>query len=234
VSLEEIRDMPSHSQFTLVNATTQQFDLYATYTGVKIGDLLAAHGIDLEGATSVDLLAPDGYARSFTVAQVTRQYPAHRFFPGLGVEDLGADCAFVQYPAETYGYAHASLITDEQWHLLAYQRDGRALEPAHLDPASGRIVGEGPFRNVVPPAAAEDSLNRPDRGKDRDSSGCTLPEWDFDEARDHNAGNMVKAVVIIRINPMPEGYEEFDIFNGGWAMVDAGQILIYGHGVEVE
>ncbi len=43
---------------------------------------------------------------------------------------------------------------------------------------------------------------------------------------------MVKAAVILRINPMPDGFKEFDIQNGGWAMVDGAMILIYGHGVE--
>ena len=45
---------------------------------------------------------------------------------------------------------------------------------------------------------------------------------------------MIKGVVIIRINPMPEGCEEFDIINGGWALIDERTILIYGHGVPSE
>ena len=60
----------------------------------------------------------------------------------------------------------------------------------------------------------------------------TLNEWDYDFDKDHNAGGMVKGTVIIRLNPVPAGYEEFDIVNGGWALVDAGEILIYGHNVE--
>jgi len=43
----------------------------------------------------------------------------------------------------------------------------------------------------------------------------------FDEAADHNAGSMVRGVVAIRI----------DYMNGGWAYIDAGQLIIYGHGV---
>jgi len=231
MTLAEIQSLPSHSQFGLANANKQQFDYYATYTGVKIEDLLAAKGVDLSGAPSIDILSPDGFKKSFTVAQISEPFPRHGFYSELGVEDLGPDCGFVDYPAETHGYAPGDTILDEQWHILAYARDGQPLEESYLDPASGRIVGEGPFRNIVPPGAANGALNAPDRGKDWDASGCTLPEWNYDANKDHNAGSMVKAAVIIRIDPMPEGCEEFDIINGGWAMVDESVLLVYGHGV---
>ncbi|HOX27144.1 MAG TPA: hypothetical protein PLL30_15600 [Candidatus Krumholzibacteria bacterium] len=232
VSLAEIQALPPHTQFTLANANKQQFDFYATYTGVKIGDLLAALDVDLTGATSVDLLAPDGFAKSFDIEEITGQFPSHRFFANLGVDDLGQDCAFVDYPENTYEYADNDVIEDEQWHLLAYAREGQALDPCYPEPASGRIAGEGPFRNVVPPGSDDDALNQPDRGSNEIPGSCPLPEWDYDFAKDHNAGAMVKGVVIIRINPMPGDCEEFDIINGGWAMIDAGEILVYGHGVQ--
>ncbi|MFH1279246.1 MAG: GEGP motif-containing diheme protein [Candidatus Eisenbacteria bacterium] len=234
VTLNEIRAMPAHSQFGLANTNKQQFDYYANYKGVRIVDLLTSVGVDLTGATSVDVLAPDGFARSFTVAQITDPFPSHRFFSGLGVESLGDDCAFVEYPADVHGYAYGDTIANEQWHIMAYERDGLALEASYLDPSSGRINGEGPFRNVIPPGATDDALNRPDRGKGWDTSGCTMHEWDYAFETDHNAGSMVKGAVILRIEPMPEGCEEFDIINGGWAMVDAEEILIYGHGVNAE
>jgi hypothetical protein len=235
VTLVELQSMPSHTQFGLANTTKQQYDFYATYTGVKIKDILEAKGIDLTGATSVDILAPDGFAKTFTVEQITEQYSDHRFYAGFGVDDLGAGCAFVEYPDETYGLASGDWIGvelgHEQWHILAYEREGLKLEGSYLDPVSGRIEGEGPFRNIIPPGSANDDLNSPDRGKNVDVTGCTLPEWDYDYEKDHNAGSMVKGAVIIRINPMPAGCEEFDIINGGWAMIDAGVILIYGHNV---
>ena len=46
------------------------------------------------------------------------------------------------------------------------------------------------------------------------------------------AGSMVRGVVAIRINPKPEGYEEFDARNGGWAYADARQLVLYGKGIE--
>ena len=119
----------------------------------------------------------------------------------------------------------------EQWHILAYERDGQSLESSYLDPVTGKILGEGPFRNVIPPGSDNDDFNTPDRGKNQDNTGCTLREWDFDGDKDHNAGSMVKGTMIIRINPMPTSCEEFDIINGGWAFIDETAILIYGHGV---
>ena len=232
VTMKEIQAIPSHTQFGLANATKQQFDTYATFTGVKIKDLLAAEKIDLTGATGIDILAPDGFAQSFSMDQINDQFPAHQFFPGFGVDDLGSDCAFVDYPAETYGYGYGDMITDEQWHLLAYQREGLPLDPSYLDPASGKIDGEGPLRNIYPPDNTTDpTMNQPDRGKNWDTSGCTMPEWDYNPAKSHNAFWMVKGTVIFRIQPMPTDCQEFDIENGGWAMIDAGQLLIYGHGV---
>ena len=43
---------------------------------------------------------------------------------------------------------------------------------------------------------------------------------------------MVRGVVAIRVNPMPDGYEDFDYQNGGWAYIDGHAILVYGFGIE--
>ena len=50
-------------------------------------------------------------------------------------------------------------------------------------------------------------------------------------ATDHNAGAMVRGVIAIRIDPMPAGVEEFDYMNGGWAYINANQLIIYGYNV---
>ena len=110
--------------------------------------------------------------------------------------------------------------------ILAYQRDGVSLDPTRPDVAEGKIVGEGPLRIVVP----QERPGRPDRGSAFSPSDCG-DEFDFDADADHNAGAMVRGVIAIRIDPMPEGLEEFDYMNGGWAYVDSGQLLLYGHGI---
>jgi len=234
VSLSEIGAMPKHIQFGLGNTSKQQFDFYATYSGVKIKDLLAAKGISTATATGIDILAPDGYAKTFSMDEINNPFPAHQFFSGFGVDDLGAQCAFVEYPAETYGYGYGDTIEDEQWHILAYEREGQPLDPAYLDLVEGKIMGEGPFRNVIPPNSPLGYLyNQPDRGQNWDTTGCTFtPDWDYVSDKDHNAQRMVKSSAAIKIRPMPAGCEEFDIINGGWALGKAQEMIIYGHSVK--
>lgn len=237
VTLAQIRAMPEHVQFGLANTTKQQFDYYATYGGVKIIDLLTDQGLGgstVASATNIDILSPDGFAQTFTVAEITNQFPPHQFFPGLGSADLGPDCGLIEYPAETYGYGYGDTIGDEQWHILAYEREGLPLDPVWLNPVSDKIEGEGPFRNIIPPGSTNYLLNQPDRGKGISYAGCapTVPTWVYNSANDHNAGRMAKGAVIIRIKPMPTTCEEFDLINGGYGLADAEQLLIYGHGVE--
>lgn len=92
---------------------------------------------------------------------------------------------------------------------------------SYLDPVSGRIEGEGPLRIVVPQVTP----GAPDRGSSYSPSNCG-DGFDYDQTKDHNAGSMVRAVVALRINPMPARVEEFDHMNGGWAYVDAGQLVV--------
>ena len=159
--------------------------------------------------------------------QVTRPAPPGVFHPGLSVEALGSECGFVNYPdALPEGLSDGGAIPGEPWVILAWEREGEALDPAILDPQDGRISGEGPLRLVVPQVAP----GTPDRGSRFSPSGCG-DGFDFTEGSDHNAGSMVRGVVAIRIDPMPIGVEEFDYMNGGWALVDAGEVILYGHGI---
>jgi hypothetical protein len=166
--------------------------------------------------------------KDFDVEAITRRYPNGLFFAGLDEETLGPDCGVVTYPATLpEELVDGGEIPGEPWLMLAYGRDGGTMDPSHLDPASGRTRGEGPLRIVVP----QSKPGPPDRGSAVSPTACG-DGHDNDDDADHNAGGMVRAVVAIRINPMPEGYEEFDARNGGWAYVDAGQLVVYGKGIE--
>jgi hypothetical protein len=227
VTVEDLRALPPHTQLMLVNNTQQQFDDYVTYTGVKIEDLLRARNIDLAGATGITVIAPDGYMKSLPIEHVGRVFPAAVFYSGLDTETLGADCGFVHYPDDLpEGATDGTPLPGELHLLIAYERGGVALDPSHLDAADGRIVGEGPLRIVVP----QENPGMPDRGSRFSPSTCG-DGHDFRADDDHNAGSMVRGVIAIRIDPMPAGVEEFDYMNGGWAYVDAGQLILYGHGV---
>ena len=227
LTLEALKALPSHAQFMLANTTQQQFDDYATFRGVKVLDLLESLSVDLSGATGITVVAADGYMKSFPLRQVLEPFPQGSFHAGLGPETLGDACGFVRYPESLpEGVAADRLIPGEPWLLLGYEREGVALDTAALDVAEGRIVGEGPVRVVAPQLRP----GMPDRGSRYSPSGCG-DGMDFREDADHNAGAMVRGVVAIRVDPMPSGVEEFDVAHGGWAYVDAGEIIVYGHGV---
>jgi len=49
---DEIRKLPVHSQFLLMNKSTQRLDEYVTYKGVRVIDLLSAAKIYLTGVTA--------------------------------------------------------------------------------------------------------------------------------------------------------------------------------------
>jgi hypothetical protein len=227
ITLEELKALPFHTQLILSNTSRQQFDDYVIYKGVKVADLFDALGVDLAGATGITLIAPDGYMKSLPIEYVDRVFPEPLFHAGLDVETLGPDCALATYPeAMSDGLRDGSPIPGEHRLLLGYEANGVGLDPARLDVERGKIMGDGPLRAVVPQVKP----GRPDRGSMYSPSDCG-DDFDYREDSDHNAGAMVRGVVAIRIDPMPAGVEEFDFMNGGWAYVDAGQLIVYGHGV---
>ena len=72
---------------------------------------------------------------------------------------------------------------------------------------------------------------RPDRGSRSDTYN---DGWDFlGHDYDHNAGDAVKGTCVIRIDPMPEGYEEYD-WKNGWDLIQDNKIVIYGHNVTAD
>jgi hypothetical protein len=228
LSLAELRAMPAHSEFLLANSTKQQFDEYATYAGVTLRALLTAVGVnpDDPGVTGVTVIAPDGFMKDVSIADVNRQFPAAKYHAGLDVATLGANCGFVIYPATLpAGLVDGGDVPGEQRILLAYGRDGAALDTSNLDPTSGKINGEGPYRLVIPQATP----GRPDRGSQFNRPECSD---NFVSTADHNAGNMVRGVIAVRVNPLPAGVEDFDAKNGGWAYVEDGTVVVYGHGIQ--
>lgn len=228
-SMEEVTAMPSHSEFLLCNSSRQEFDNYATYEGVKIVDLLEAAGVDLSSPeiVGITVIAPDGFMKDFDLDEIINPYPAGLFFAGLDTDTLGTECGFVQYPdVMPEGLTDGGEIPGEQWLLLAYLREGLEMEASWLDITSGKINGEGPFRIIVP----QSEPGSPDRGA-TSTAECN-DGFEYVREKDHNAGDMVRGVVAIRVNPLPAGYEDFDYRYGGWAYIDAQQVIVYGHGVE--
>jgi hypothetical protein len=107
------------------------------------------------------------------------------------------------------------------WLLLAFERDNKPLDISRYE--KGRLAGEGPYRLIIP----QKIPGRPDRSVKSKTFG---DGWDFDKSIDHNAGACVRGVTVIRINPMPTGFEEYD-WKNGWPLVAERKILIFGKNV---
>ena len=228
-TMAQVRALPARTDFLLVNASRQTTDFYASYRGVRLRDLLVAAGVDPDspGFTGVTVIAPDGYLRDIGAREINTAFPPAPFFGGLDSATLGPDCGFVQYPRPLpAGVTDGAPIPGESWLLLGYERDGGPMDVVSLDPATGRIRGEGPFRVVVP----QSTPGAPDRGSSAPPTACRAGRA-YDAAADHNADPMVRGVVAIRVNPLPPGVEDFDSRNGGWAFVENASIVVYGFGV---
>jgi hypothetical protein len=228
-TMTDVKALPSMPMFLLANSNKQQYDDYCNYTGVTLQELLKAAGVDTASPdfTGVTLVAPDGYLKDFTAAEVLQQYPAGLFYAGLDNATLGPECGFVNYPDTLpEGLVDGGPIPGEQRLLLAYARDELPMDPANLDPTSGKLNGEGPFRVIVP----QSTPGQPDRGSQYSPTTCD-DGHDYNPGADHNAGAMVRGVVAVRVNPLQPGYEDFDYHNGGWAYIDSQSLLVYGFGV---
>ena len=224
----DIAALDYHEQFLLLNSHKQEFDNYASYGGVKVKTLLEAAGADLANATGVTFIAPDGYMVDLDIALVNSAFPAGLFYANLDPGSFAdAGQGFVEYPAVMpEGLTDGGAIPGEQWLLLGYKRDGADLATAFLDPVSGKLEEEGAYRNIVP----QEVPGSPDRGSNYSPSDYA-DGFDYDDAKDHNAGRCVRGIVAIRVNPMPEGYEEFDWKNGGFSLIEKRQLIVYGAGI---
>jgi hypothetical protein len=229
--MAELQAMPAHTELLLANSNRQQFDTYASYRGVKVADLLTSAGVDLTDPAllGITIAAPDGYLQDVPRSALTAAFPPAVFYAGLDIASLGNECGFVQYPYPLpAGAVDGQALPNELWLLLAYERDGIPIEAVTLDVEQGKIDGEGPLQLVVP----QFTPGPPDRGSGYSPTSCN-DGYDYDQYKDHNAGSMVRGVVAIRVNPLPEGTEDFDYYNGGWAYVADPSVVVYGHGVVV-
>jgi hypothetical protein len=222
LSWDDIRKLARQTQFILMNTTSEPFDDYASYAGVKIKDLLQRAGIDLTGATGITVVAPDGYSIDCSVDDISNPYPKAKFYAAPG-SITDKEKIFVYYPNPIpAGISDGKQIPDAPWLLLAFERDGKPLDTSRYE--KGRLNGEGPYRLIKP----QRDPGRPDRSVRSKTFG---DGWDFDKSIDHNAGACVRGVTVIRINPMPTGVEEYD-WKNGWPLIAERKIVIFGKNVK--
>jgi hypothetical protein len=230
LSWDAIRKLPAVKQFMLMNTAKEPTDDYVTYTGVKILDLLAAAGVNLKGVEGITVFAPDGYSIDLTIDDVTRPFPRDHFYAGPAALK-NTDRAFVKYPELIPpGVSDGREIPQVPWLLLAFEREGKPLDIASYEKGTGKLAGEGPFRLVKPQRDLMGDPSKPGR-PDRSLKAKTYGDgWDFNPKIDHNAGACVRGACVIRVNPVPRGFEEYD-WKNGWPLITDRRIVIYGRGV---
>jgi hypothetical protein len=214
----------------LMNTTTEPTDDYATYSGVRVKDLLQAAKVDLTGALGITVFAPDGYSIDYTIEDITKPFPRGYYYAGpRNIREK--DAAFVRYPASI-----PENVTDGReipvipWLLLAFERDGKPLESAIYEKGTGRLTGEGPYRLIKPQRNLMGDPDKPGR-PDRSVRAKSFNDgWDYGKNIDHNAGFCVRGATVVRVNPVQEGFEEFD-WKNSWSVIGDRKIVIYGQGV---
>jgi hypothetical protein len=230
LSREDIRKLPAVRQFLLMNTTKEPTDDYVTYTGVRIADLLARAGVDLKGAEGITVFAPDGYSIDVTIDDIVQPFPRGYFYGGPA-SFKGTEKAFVKYPESI-----PPAVSDEReipqapWLLLAYEREGRPLDVSSYEKGTGKLAGEGPYRLIKPQRDLLGDPSKPGRPDRSQKAKAYGDGWDFNPRIDHNSGFCVRAACVIRVNPAPPGYEEYD-WKNGWPLIAEGRIVIFGGGV---
>lgn len=230
LSWDAIRKLPAVKQFMLMNTTKEPTDDYVTYTGVKILDLLAAAGVNLKGVEGITVFAPDGYSIDLTIDDVTRPFPRGHFYAGPAALK-NTDRAFIKYPEVIPpGVSDGREISEVPWLLLAFEREGKPLDISSYEKGTGKLAGEGPYRLVKPQRDVMGDPSKPGR-PDRSLKAKTYGDgWDFNPKIDHNAGACVRGACVIRVNPVPKGFEEYD-WKNSWPLITDRRVVIYGRGV---
>jgi hypothetical protein len=193
-------------------------------------DLLSAAKIYLTGVTGITVFAPDGYSIDYTLQDVRAPFPRGYYYAGPRAFG-GTEKAFVKYPARLPARVKDGMrIPGDPWLILAYERNGLPLDPSAYEKGTGRLTGEGPYRLVKPQCDLAGDPSKPGR-PDRSQKSATFGDgWDYIQGLDHNAGACVRGACVIRINPVPEGYEEYD-WKNGWPLIGDKKVVIFGRGI---
>jgi hypothetical protein len=190
---------PIATDVLLVNtAVSPSGDSYDSYRGYRLYELLQAVGIS-EAAESIDFISLDGFERTHTLDELERTWPQGAPVLGLGKAELGS-CGWTRYNVK--GLDPTRPLPDASI-LLAFEENGAKIASATIDPKTGRIVGSGPLRLVVP----QFHVSPPDLSPTADKSCLPKvdPKYHYSGNYDHNGGKSAFSIVAVRINPLPKG-----------------------------
>lgn len=224
VSLEGLlaAGVPTSEQTIFVNVSkSREGDSYSAVRGFRLIDVLVAAGLS-DAATSIDVISLDGYQASFSVEQLRRSYPQAVPVPGLDRETLG-ECGWVRYGAGDL--APDEPLADAEV-LLTFAINGDRYEPAMLA-EGGRLRGSGPFRVVAPQMK---SPGIPDLSSRADPACLAeVPErHHYHREYEKNSDYCVKAVVAIRVHPLPAGTMDIHWPQHAAAALREESIMVFG------
>ncbi len=206
----------------LLNTTkSRSGDSYSDYRGYSLWELLQAVGV-AGPADAVDVLSADGYERTFTFEELRKSWPQGPPVLGLGRQDLG-NCGWVTYGSRRL---EAGKPLPSVPVMLALEENGRAFETARFDPATGRLLGKGPLRAIVP----QFRVSPPDLPQFADAA-CppkVAPAHRFREDSDHNGGASSYAIVAVRVKPLPDGTRDIDWQSAASRALADGQVVFFG------
>ncbi len=216
-SLAPVLDLP-----VFLNTTKNRSgDAYNDYRGNSLWEILQAVGV-AETATAADLLSADGYEHTFTFDELKKSWPQGPPVMGLGKEELGT-CGWVSYASRRLEVGKPLPSAPI---MLVFEQNGRALEQSRFDPATGRLVGQGPVRVVAP----QFTISPPDLPQFADAS-CrqeVAAEYRFHEEYEHNGGASSYGIVAVRVTPLPKGTRDIDWQSTAARALSGEEIVFFG------
>jgi hypothetical protein len=224
LSLNELtkKGIPSLVQTIFVNVTkSKDGDSYSDLRGFRLIDVLEAAGLTKE-AKSVDVISLDGYITTFSIEQLRRSYPQAAPVLGLDSNTLG-ECGWVRYGAKNL---KEGVPLPDANILLTYEVNGEPYPPASIT-SENRLTGSGPFR-VAAPQMKNPGI--PDLSS-RATDACVkkMPaKFHYNRDYEKNSDYCAKAVVAIRVNPMPAGTMDIDWPQLAAKAIEEKSVVIFG------
>ncbi|MFA6449247.1 MAG: GEGP motif-containing diheme protein [bacterium] len=209
-------------QTIFVNVTkSKDGDSYSDMRGFLLMDALEAAGVS-DSAQSVDVISLDGYETTFSIDQLRRSYKQAVPVFGFDKETFG-ECGWVRYGSKNL---QEGVPLPDANVLMTFEINGEAYAPAKID-ENDRLVGAGPFRLVAPQMKNPGS---PDISS-KATGSCVekTPEiYRYNKSYEKNSDYCVKAVVAIRVNPMPAGTMDINWSHYAEKADSGNKIVVFG------
>ncbi|MBF0550171.1 MAG: hypothetical protein HQK60_06520 [Deltaproteobacteria bacterium] len=226
----QLESLPQHTQFLLLDGS-RSLDSYAEYSGVIMEDLLNHAGI-LSSATKITVYAPDGYSMGHSIQPnsdpsdyyVKGTYPQAAFRydaqADISLNPTDGWCDYSAPSCQGRKDQDPIVVSGGLRMILAIKRDKSYLTQGVLN-SSNVLDGDGPYR-VVPP---QKSPNPPDQSATAKNQSVV---WPYNANWDHNSGYATRTTTIIKVEPLPAGTTDINIYEAGWNYVDEGKLIVYG------